>query len=105
MTLLGVRSDVPDLLAAADVAVICSDREGQPLALIEYMAAGRAIVATRVGGIPEPSSTIASTPSSSHPATCTRSPRRSANCCRMPRCARSSGAMRATVNKRSSTST
>ena len=53
VTLLGVRSDVPDLLAAADVAVICSDREGQPLALIEYMAAGRAIVATRVGGIPE----------------------------------------------------
>ena len=53
VTLLGVRRDVPDILAAADVAVICSDREGQPLALIEYMAAGRAIVATRVGGIPE----------------------------------------------------
>ena len=53
VTLLGTRSDVPDLLAAADVAVICSDREGQPLALMEYMAAGNAIVATHVGGIPE----------------------------------------------------
>jgi glycosyltransferase involved in cell wall biosynthesis len=53
VTLLGKRADVPDVLAAADVAVICSDREGQPLALMEYMAAGKAIVATRVGGVPE----------------------------------------------------
>jgi glycosyltransferase involved in cell wall biosynthesis len=53
VTLLGLRSDVPDLLAVADIAVICSDREGQPLALMEYMAAGKAIVATRVGGTPE----------------------------------------------------
>lgn len=53
VTLLGMRADVPDVLAAADVAVICSDREGQPLALMEYMAAGKAIAATRVGGIPE----------------------------------------------------
>ena len=53
VTLLGSRVDVPDVLAAADVAVICSDREGQPLALMEYMAASKAIVATRVGGVPE----------------------------------------------------
>jgi glycosyltransferase involved in cell wall biosynthesis len=53
VTLLGRRTDVPDVLAAADVAVICSDREGQPLALREYMAAGKAIVATCVGGVPE----------------------------------------------------
>ncbi len=53
VTLLGWREDVADVLAAADVVVICSDREGQPLALMEYMAAGKAIVATRVGGIPE----------------------------------------------------
>jgi glycosyltransferase involved in cell wall biosynthesis len=53
VTLLGMRDDVPDLLEAADVAVICSVREGQPLALMEYMAAGKAIVATRVGGVPE----------------------------------------------------
>ena len=51
--LLGRRPDVPDLLAAVDVAVSSSDFEGSPLAVIEYMAAGKAIVATRVGGVPD----------------------------------------------------
>jgi glycosyltransferase involved in cell wall biosynthesis len=50
---LGFRADVPDLLAAADVFVMPSRMEGHPLALIEAMFAGRAIVASRVGGIPE----------------------------------------------------
>ena len=53
VTLLGPRDDVPDLLSAADVAVNSSDFEGTPLAVLEYMAAGRAIVATRVGGVPD----------------------------------------------------
>ena len=53
VSLLGRRADIPDVLAAADVAVLSSDREGRPLALMEYMAAGKAIVATRVGGVPE----------------------------------------------------
>jgi glycosyltransferase involved in cell wall biosynthesis len=35
------------------VAVISSDFEGTPLALLEYMAAGRPVVATRVGGVPD----------------------------------------------------
>jgi glycosyltransferase involved in cell wall biosynthesis len=35
------------------VAVLASDFEGTPLALLEYMAAARPIVATRVGGIPD----------------------------------------------------
>jgi glycosyltransferase involved in cell wall biosynthesis len=50
---LGERQDVSTLLAATDIAVIASDREGAPLAVLEYMAAGCAIVATRVGGIPD----------------------------------------------------
>lgn len=51
--LLGPRTDVPDLLRAFDVAVNCSDFEGTPLSLLEYMEAGLAVVATRVGGIPD----------------------------------------------------
>jgi glycosyltransferase involved in cell wall biosynthesis len=51
--LLGRRDDVPDLLEAFDVAVSCSDFEGAPLAVIEYMAAAKPVVATRVGGLPE----------------------------------------------------
>lgn len=50
--LTGHRPDVPEILDALDVAILCSDREGSPLALTEYMAAGRPVVATRVGGIP-----------------------------------------------------
>jgi glycosyltransferase involved in cell wall biosynthesis len=50
--LLGRRSDVPELLATADVAVVPSVWEGQPLVVQEALRAGRPLVATRVGGIP-----------------------------------------------------
>ena len=46
----GSMADVAGFLAGLDVAVLCSRSEGQSNALLEYMAAGRAIVATAVGG-------------------------------------------------------
>lgn len=51
--LLGLRDDIASLLRAFDVAVMPSHSEGAPLAIIEYMAAGLPIVATRAGGITE----------------------------------------------------
>ena len=51
--LLGHRSDVPDVLNAADVFVLSSDYEGNPLAVLEAMTAGKAMISTAVGGVPE----------------------------------------------------
>ncbi len=45
--------DVPGFLAGLRVAVLCSHAEGMSNALLEYMAAGRAVVATAVGAAPE----------------------------------------------------
>lgn len=53
VTFLGFRADATTLAAGFDVAVLASDREGAPLTLLEYMALGRPIVTTSVGGIPE----------------------------------------------------
>jgi glycosyltransferase involved in cell wall biosynthesis len=47
---LGVRSDVPEVMAAADGYVMSSAWEGMPIALLEAAAAALPIVATRVGG-------------------------------------------------------
>lgn len=51
--LLGQRSDIADLLAAADLWTMPSLSEGLPLALLEAMMAGLPIVSSAVGGIPE----------------------------------------------------
>jgi glycosyltransferase involved in cell wall biosynthesis len=51
--LLGVRDDVPRLLAACDLSTLASDWEGLPVAVLESMAAGRPVVATAVDGVAE----------------------------------------------------
>lgn len=51
--LAGARADIADLLGAADVFALSSLKEGLPVSLLEAMAAGRGIVATAVGGVPE----------------------------------------------------
>jgi glycosyltransferase involved in cell wall biosynthesis len=51
--LLGPRSDVPALLGAADVVVVPSRWEARALIVQEAMYAGRPVVASRVGGIPD----------------------------------------------------
>ena len=50
---LGHRRDIPALLACADVVVVASSWEGQPLIVQETLRAGRPLVATRAGGIPD----------------------------------------------------
>src|SRR5690348_14920898 len=50
---LGSRRDIPELLACCDLSVLPSESEGFPNAILEAMAAGVAVVATAVGGVPE----------------------------------------------------
>ncbi len=53
LVFLGAISDANAFWAECDVAVLLSDHEGSPNALIEAALMGRPIVATRVGGVPE----------------------------------------------------
>ena len=47
---LGQRSDVPQILAFCDIAVLPSLAEGLPNAVLEYLASGLPVVATALGG-------------------------------------------------------
>lgn len=49
----GIRRDVPALLAASDVFVMCSLWEGLGLVFLEAMACGLPVLATRVSAVPE----------------------------------------------------
>jgi len=49
----GERKDVPEILSASDIFLHTSLWEGMPIVIIEAMLAGKPIVATRVGGVPE----------------------------------------------------
>lgn len=48
----GFLRDTPAVYAASDVVTLTSDNEGTPVSLIEALAAGVPVVATRVGGVP-----------------------------------------------------
>lgn len=50
---LGVRQDIPEVLAAMDLLVLPSLSEGMPYAALEGMAMGKPVVATAVNGVPE----------------------------------------------------
>lgn len=47
------HDEVPAVLSAADIVALPSDDEGMPLSLLEAMAAGRPVVGTQVGAVPE----------------------------------------------------
>lgn len=47
---LGLRNDVPDILAAADIAISASHEEGSSNAVLEAMASSCPVIATRAGG-------------------------------------------------------
>jgi len=50
VTMLGIRTDIPDLMRAADTYVMSSAWEGLPIVLLEASASRLPLIATRVGG-------------------------------------------------------
>ena len=50
---LGNRDDIPQLLGATDIFLLTSRMEANPVSILEAMAAGKPVIAPRVGSIPE----------------------------------------------------
>jgi glycosyltransferase involved in cell wall biosynthesis len=53
VTLLGWTEELAELYSAIDICVLSSINEGTPVAAIEAMAAGKPVIATEVGGVPD----------------------------------------------------
>ncbi len=53
VTFTGARNDIPELLSMMDICVLPSLSEGLSNSILEYMAASKPIIATKVGGTPE----------------------------------------------------
>ena len=49
----GIRNDMPGIYASLDMVVLPSLVESMPMCLLEAMAAGKPVIATRVGAVPE----------------------------------------------------
>jgi glycosyltransferase involved in cell wall biosynthesis len=49
----GVRDDMPEVYASLDIVVLPSLIEAMPMCLLEAMAAGKPVIATRVGAVPK----------------------------------------------------
>lgn len=50
---LGTQSNIPELLSLVDVLVLSSHMEANPVSILEALACGKPVVATRVGSVPE----------------------------------------------------
>jgi glycosyltransferase involved in cell wall biosynthesis len=50
---VGTRGDVPELLRLLDVLMLTSHNEANPVSILEGLASGKPVVATRVGSVPE----------------------------------------------------
>jgi glycosyltransferase involved in cell wall biosynthesis len=53
VSILGMRSDVMELLAKSSLFILSSKREGFPISILEAMRAGLPVIATEVGGVAE----------------------------------------------------